>query len=122
MAILSSLLPPSYLNQSKSVLQIKLPTYFLNLSIGASWSLNLIFLSDAIIENPKSKIQNRVDINSPQSPCIPLLDSLKFEGALLVFADSSLPDDVRERLKQKATDVIVKPVPWSELKDKSYFE
>ncbi len=59
------------------------------------------------------------DINSQQSPCISLVESLQFEGDIVIFADASLPDDVRERLNQKATEVIVKPVPWSELKDKS---
>ena len=63
-----------------------------------------------------------IDINSQQSPCLPLVESLQFEGDIVVFADSSLPDDEKERLKQKATEVIVKPVPWSQLKDKPYFE
>ena len=61
------------------------------------------------------------DINSQQSPCIPLLESLEFEGEIVIFVDRSLSDDVRERLNQKATEVIVKPVPWGELKDRAYF-
>ena len=61
------------------------------------------------------------DINSQQSPCIPLLESLQFEGDIVIFADASLPDDVRERLNQKATELIVKPVPWEKLKDLAAF-
>ena len=61
------------------------------------------------------------DINSQQSPCIPLVESLEFEGDLVILADASLPDDERERLKQKATELIVKPVAWGELKDLPYF-
>ncbi len=49
------------------------------------------------------------------------MEAVEFEGDILVFADASLPDDVRERLNQKATEIIVKPMPWSQLKYKPYF-
>ncbi len=61
------------------------------------------------------------DLNNQQSPCIPLIESLEFDGDVVALVDRSLPDDLCDRLKQKATEVIVKPVPWSELKQKAYF-
>ncbi|MDJ0718809.1 MAG: helix-turn-helix transcriptional regulator [Prochloraceae cyanobacterium] len=61
------------------------------------------------------------DLNNQQSPCIPLIESLQFDGDVVAFVDRSLPQDIQDRLKEKATDVIVKPVPWSELKQKTYF-
>ncbi len=48
-----------------------------------------------------------LDINSPQSPCLPLLESLEFEGDILIFADPSLPDDLRERLSASSCCSIV---------------
>ncbi len=61
------------------------------------------------------------DFNNQQSPCIPLIESLDFDGDVVAFVDRSLPDEVCDRLKEKVTEVIVKPVPWQELKDKPYF-
>ena len=61
------------------------------------------------------------DLNNQQSPCIPLIESLEFDGDIVAFVDRSLPQDIQDRLKEKVTDVIVKPVPWSELKQKAYF-
>ena len=52
---------------------------------------------------------------------MPLIESLEFDGDVVAFVDRSLPDDLCDRLKQKVTEVIVKPVPWSELKQKAYF-
>ncbi|MDJ0717768.1 MAG: hypothetical protein QNJ54_26695 [Prochloraceae cyanobacterium] len=62
------------------------------------------------------------DLNNQQSPCIPLIESLQFDGDVVAFVDRSLPEDIQDRLKEKVTEVIVKPVPWSELKQKAYFE
>ncbi len=62
-----------------------------------------------------------LDLNSQQSPCIPLIESLQFDGDVVAFVDRSLPQDIQDRLKDKATEVIVKPVPWSELKRQAYF-
>ncbi|MDJ0718660.1 MAG: helix-turn-helix transcriptional regulator [Prochloraceae cyanobacterium] len=62
------------------------------------------------------------DLNNQQSPCIPLIDSLQFDGDVVAFVDRSLPEDIQDRLKQKVSEVIVKPVPWSELKRQAYFE
>ena len=42
-------------------------------------------------------------------------------GDVVAMVDRSLPEDIQDRLKQKVTEVIVKPVPWSELKNKIYF-
>ncbi|MDJ0718342.1 MAG: helix-turn-helix transcriptional regulator [Prochloraceae cyanobacterium] len=62
------------------------------------------------------------DLNNQQSPCIPLIESLDFDGDVVAFVDRSLPQDIQDRLKEKVTEVVAKPVPWSELKDKPYFE
>ncbi len=61
------------------------------------------------------------DLNNQQSPCIPLIDSLQFDGDVVAFVARSLPEDIQDRLKEKVTEVIVKPVPWSELKRQAYF-
>ncbi len=61
------------------------------------------------------------NFNNQQSPCIPLIDSLQFDGDVVAIVDRSLPNDIQDRLKDKVTEVIVKPVPWSELKQKDYF-
>ncbi|MDJ0718550.1 MAG: hypothetical protein QNJ54_30720 [Prochloraceae cyanobacterium] len=61
------------------------------------------------------------DLNNQQSPCIPLIESLDFDGDVVAFVDRSLPQDIQDRLKQKVTEVIVKPISWSELKQKAYF-
>ncbi len=104
-----------------------------DLSLASSYSGNLVFHTQLRVENialatppsmPESLEDFHVlifDINSQQSPCIPLVESLEFEGDIVIFADASLPDDVRDRLDQKATELIIKPVPWSELKDLPYF-
>ncbi len=57
------------------------------------------------------------------------IESLQFDGDVVAIVDLSLPDEVcdpasrkvQARLKEKVTEVIVKPVPWDKLKDKSYF-
>ncbi len=61
------------------------------------------------------------DLSNQQSSCIPLIDSLDFDGDVVAMVDRSLPQDIQDRLKEKVTEVIVKPVPWSELKNKFYF-
>ncbi|MDJ0719516.1 MAG: hypothetical protein QNJ54_35735 [Prochloraceae cyanobacterium] len=61
------------------------------------------------------------DLSNQQSPSIPLIESLQFDGDVVAFVDRSLPQDIQDRLKEKVTDVIVKPVPWSELKRQPYF-
>nr|MDJ0719483.1 hypothetical protein [Prochloraceae cyanobacterium] len=61
------------------------------------------------------------DLNNQQSPCIPLIESLDFDGDVVAFVDRSLPEDLCDRLKEKVAEVIVKPVPWEQLKDKPYF-
>ena len=69
------------------------------------------------------------NLNNQQSPCIPLIESLDFDGDVVAIVDRSIPDDLCaplrgspwDRIKQKVTEVIVKPVPWEQLKDKPYF-
>ncbi len=69
------------------------------------------------------------DLSNQQSPCIPLIESLQFDGDVVAIVDRSISDDVCaplrgspwDRLSQKVTEVIVKPVPWSQLKNKPYF-
>ncbi len=61
------------------------------------------------------------NFNNQQSPSIPLIESLQFDGDVVAIVDRSLPQDIQDRLKDKVTEVIVKPVPWDELKEKAYF-
>ncbi len=81
-----------------------------------------IFVWDLDSQKSHGLFGNSASVNSVVvSSELDLVESLQFEEDILIFADSSIPDDERERLNQKATEVIVKPVPWSELKNKDYF-
>ena len=61
------------------------------------------------------------DISSPDSPSIPLVEEISFEGDIVVFVPDALPADVMANLSKRVTDVVVKPIDWQELKDKDYF-
>ena len=61
------------------------------------------------------------DISSPDSPSIPLIHKISFDGDIVVFTSEDLPDNVRAGLEDRVTDVLVKPIDWSNLRDKEYF-
>ena len=62
-----------------------------------------------------------LDINSQQSPCLLLIESLEFEGNIVIFADSSMPEAIRARLFNQVNDLLIKPISWNELIYKPYF-
>ncbi|MGK7914947.1 MAG: diguanylate cyclase [Prochloraceae cyanobacterium] len=62
-----------------------------------------------------------LDVASDRSPCISLIERIKFDGDLVIFAIESLPEAIRSNLSEKSTDFLIKPIPWKELKDKPYF-
>ena len=61
------------------------------------------------------------DISSADSPSIPLIEDISFEGDIVVFVPDSLPTDVMANLSNRVTEVVVKPINWQELKNKEYF-
>ena len=61
------------------------------------------------------------DIKSADSPSIPMIEDISFEGDIVVFAPDSLPADVMANLSSRVTEVVVKPIDWQELKNKEYF-
>ncbi len=62
------------------------------------------------------------DLSNQQSPCIPLIESLDFDGDVVAMVDRSVAKDIKERLKDKVAEVIVKPVKWPDLKELPYFQ
>ena len=61
------------------------------------------------------------DIKSADSPSIPLIEDISFEGDIVAFVPDSLPADVMANLSNRVTEVVVKPIDWQELKNKEYF-
>ncbi|MDJ0726778.1 MAG: hypothetical protein QNJ38_16865 [Prochloraceae cyanobacterium] len=61
------------------------------------------------------------DISTPDSPSIALIQEISFDGDIVVLASENLPENLRAGLEDRVTDVLVKPIDWSSLKDKEYF-
>ncbi len=61
------------------------------------------------------------DISSPDSPSIALIQEISFDGDIVIFTSENLPENLRAGLEDKVSDVLVKPIDWSSLKDKEYF-
>ncbi len=61
------------------------------------------------------------DISSPDSASIALIEEISFDGDIVVFASSDLAKNLRAGLEDKVTDLVIKPIDWSSLKDKEYF-
>ena len=105
-----------------------------DLSLASRYSANLAVHTQLGVENISiatvTKIPETlsdfdllvVDVTSDESPCISLTEQIEFDGALVVFADSALSEAMRDRLSAPATDLLIKPIPWNELKDKPYFQ
>ena len=98
-------------------------SYFKNLSIHTQLQLENISVATAtkIPETLSDFDLLVVDVTSDESPCISLIEQIEFDGALVVFADSALSEARRDRLSDQVTDLLIKPIPWNELKDKLYF-
>jgi len=61
------------------------------------------------------------EVSSPDSPNIALIKEISFDGDIVVFVSENLPENVRAGLEDRVTDVLVKPIDWTSLKDKEYF-
>ncbi len=61
------------------------------------------------------------DISTADSPSIALIKEISFDGDIVVFASEDLSENLRAGLEDRVTDVLVKPIDWSSLKDKEYF-
>ena len=61
------------------------------------------------------------DISAADSPSIALIEEISFDGDIVVFTSEDLPENVRAGLEDKVSDVLIKPIDWSSLKDKEYF-
>ena len=83
------------------------------------------FARGATIQNLPDAINNYeiliFDISSPDSPSIALIQDISFDGDIVVFVPESLPDNVQAGLEDKVTDLVIKPIDWSSLRDKEYF-
>ncbi len=61
------------------------------------------------------------DISSSESEAISLIQDISFDSDIVVFAFSDLAENVRSSLEDKVTEVVLKPIDWSSLRDKTYF-
>ncbi len=61
------------------------------------------------------------DISSSESEAIALIEEIEFDGNMIVFAPDDLPSEVMANLSARVSDVVIKPIDWSSLKDKEYF-
>ncbi len=61
------------------------------------------------------------DISSSESEAIRLIQDISFDGDIVVFTSEDLPENLRAGLEDKVTDLVIKPIDWSSLKDKEYF-
>ncbi|MGF1488762.1 MAG: helix-turn-helix domain-containing protein [Prochloraceae cyanobacterium] len=61
------------------------------------------------------------DVDTNASAAIELINKISFNGDIVIFTSPELEQEVRQQLKDKVTDIVVKPIDWLELKNKSYF-
>ncbi len=82
------------------------------------------FARGATIQNLPEAIDSDTlifDISSPDSASIALIEEISFDGDIVVFSSEDLSGNLRAGLEDRVTDVLVKPIDWSSLKDKEYF-
>ncbi len=53
------------------------------------------------------------DISSADSPSIALIEEIDFKGNVLVFADPDLSQETIDRISNRVTEVLIKPINWS---------
>jgi len=73
---------------------------------------------------PKSFTQFNIlifDICKANSENITLIEEINFEGNIIVFAPADLPQTVIANISNQVTEVLVKPIDWSSLRNKEYF-
>ncbi len=79
----------------------------------------------ASIENLPESIEEfdllLFDISSSESEAIALIEEIEFDGNMIVFAPDDLPSKVMANLSDRVTDLVIKPINWTSLKDKEYF-
>ena len=61
------------------------------------------------------------DISNADSPSLALIQDIDFDGDIIIFSTIDLPEEVRDAIDHKVTDVVVKPIDWQQLKEKEYF-
>ncbi len=61
------------------------------------------------------------DISTADSPSIALIEEIDFKGNILVFADADLSQETIDRISNRVTEVLIKPINWNELKTRAYF-
>ena len=61
------------------------------------------------------------DISSSESEAIRLIQDISFDGDIVVLTSEDLPENLRAGLEDKVTDLVIKPIDWSSLRDKEYF-
>ena len=62
-----------------------------------------------------------VDIDIFDNSWQSAIDQISLNGDIVIFTSQDLGTEMRERLKDKVTDILVKPIDWQELKNKKYF-
>ncbi len=104
-----------------------------NLAIGTNYATNLAVnlelepdnIQVASIKNLPESLEEfdllLFDISSSESEAIALIEEIEFEGNMIVFAPDDLPSEVMANLSARVSDVVIKPIDWSSLKDKEYF-
>ena len=104
-----------------------------NITIATNYASNLAIHLNLKLENIKvTTIANLpdsiadidiliFDISSPDSPSIPLIQEISFDGDIVVLTSEDLPENLRAGLEDKVTDLVIKPIDWSSLRDKEYF-
>jgi len=61
------------------------------------------------------------DICSLDSPSFSVIETIDFNGYIIVFVPPNLPEEVVANISSRVTEILIKPIDWSSLKDKQYF-
>jgi len=61
------------------------------------------------------------DIETNSASAIELINQISFNSNIVIFTSQELEEEVRSQLKDKVTDIVVKPIDWESMKDKPYF-
>jgi len=61
------------------------------------------------------------DISIKNFNLFDFISDISFNSDIVIFTSQDLEAEVRAKLRNKVTDIVVKPIDWQELKNKSYF-
>lgn len=62
------------------------------------------------------------DISIPNSQVIRLIQNLHFDGDIIIFTSPVRSNTIKKQLAEIVTDIVIKPIDWLNLKNKSYFQ